>query len=32
MKKCSLLLGLLMVSTIMFAQRKGDYGSRREAG
>ena len=24
MKKCSLLLGLLMVSTIMFAQRKGD--------
>ena len=24
MKKCGLLLGLLMVSTIMFAQRKGD--------
>ena len=24
MKKCSLLLGLLMVSTIIFAQRKGD--------
>ena len=24
MKKCSLLLGLMMVSTIMFAQRKGD--------
>jgi hypothetical protein len=24
MKKCSLLVGLLMVSTIMFAQRKGD--------
>ncbi len=24
MKKCSLLLGLMMVSTIIFAQRKGD--------
>ena len=24
MKKCGLLLGLLVVSTIMFAQRKGD--------